>query len=76
MRRGGCGIGLYDATRVDCSGPPVRSFHPQEGVSFFSSASFSADGRRLAASGSLGGTYVFDVRVYYKSSTLGAIAVL
>ena len=74
MRRGGCGIGLYDATRVDCPGPPVRTYHPQEGVSFFSSAGFSADGRRLAAAGSLGGTYVFDVRAQCDSSASYNIA--
>jgi hypothetical protein len=62
MRRGGGGVQLYDATRVDCSSDASRIFHPQESLSFFSTAAFSGNGQRIAAMGTAGGTYIFDVR--------------
>jgi WD40 repeat protein len=66
MRRGGWGVQLYDSLRVDCTLPAVRSFHISEHVSFFSSASFSGDGRYIAATGSHGGTYIFEVRARWR----------
>lgn len=62
MRRGGGGIQLYDATRVDCSSDASRTFYPQESLSFFSAAAFSGNGQRIAAMGAAGSTYIFDVR--------------
>lgn len=52
---------LYDSLRVDCGVAAARTFHISEHTSFFSAAAFSADGRRIAATGSHGGTYIFEV---------------
>jgi hypothetical protein len=62
MRRGAAGVQLYDSLRVDCAACALGGFQPGEPVSFFSGAAFSADGKRIAATGSCGGTYIAEVR--------------
>jgi hypothetical protein len=64
MRRGAAGVQLYDALQLDRSPPAVRAFKMPEPTSFFSDAAFSATGEHIAASGSCGGTYLFQVRLY------------
>ena len=63
MRRGATGIQLYDSMRVDCDSSAARSYPLQEPVSFFSDAALSADARYIAATGSCGGTYIYEVRL-------------